>query len=80
VQSKTYSVGGLFGYSGKYYRTKAGVSGNKKLLFFFMHQKSCTRIIASAKKNVSKINEGPENRLNDYQAASGTQKRGCIIL
>jgi hypothetical protein len=33
------------------------------------------------KEDVSKINEGPENRLNDYQSPSGIRiKRGCIVL
>ncbi|MBX3240860.1 MAG: hypothetical protein KIT80_15250 [Chitinophagaceae bacterium] len=32
-------------------------------------------------EDVSKINEGSENRLNDYLPPSGTRiKRGCIVL
>jgi hypothetical protein len=33
------------------------------------------------KEGGSKVNEGPENRLNDYLSPSGTRiKRGCIVL
>jgi hypothetical protein len=38
-------------------------------------------MLVNKKEDVSKINEGLKNRLNDYRSPSGIRiKRGCIIL